>query len=175
MLLASSFLLAKEQRESLLSFVRRGVAAARAITRAHVLLHCGKGEGAVAIARKLGLCADTVHCILERYEEGGLERALFDRPRPGQPRRFTDQQIQHITALACSKPPLGCARWTIDLLKQEIINQKIVPTISRHIIAQILHHHDLRPWRKKNVVCCHNHSKISRQDERRTRVVREAL
>jgi len=121
MVLASSFRLADEQRECLLRFVRRGVHSARSIARAQVLLQCGKGEYAVTIAHRLGLCVDTVHCVLERYEEGGLERALFDLPRPGQPRRFTDQQIQRITALACSSPPEGCARWTIDLLKQEIL------------------------------------------------------
>lgn len=161
MLHANSLVLAEEQRQCLLSLVRRGAAAARAITRAHVLLQCGRGEDAVAIADRLGLCSGTVNCILQRYEAGGLERALFDRPRPGQPRHFTDQQIQRITALACSKPPQGCARWTLDLLKEEIIKQQIAPSISRQTIARFLHNHDLRPWREKNVVRYRNHSKIS--------------
>jgi transposase len=150
--LARSFSLAEEQRQQLFALVRCGKTSARAITRAHVLLQCGKGEDAGIIARRIGLCANTVHDILRRYETGGLECALFDRPRPGQPRRFTMQQIQQITALACQKPPLGYAHWTLDLLKEEIIKQNIAPTISRYTITNILHHHDLRPWREKNVV-----------------------
>jgi hypothetical protein len=129
--LARSFSLAEEQRQQLFALVRCGKTSARAITRAHVLLQCGKGEDAGIIARRIGLCANTVHDIL---------------------RRFTMQQIQQITALACQKPPLGHAHWTLDLLKEEIIKQNIAPTISRYTITNILHHHDLRPWREKNVV-----------------------
>ena len=156
-------MLPQEQQHYLLSLVRRGKTAARAITRAHVLLHCGKGEDAHAIARRFGLCARTVYDILERYEEGGLERAVFERP--GQPRHFTPQQIQQITALACQKPPRGHAHWTLELLKEAIINQNIAPTISCQTIARILHNHDLRPWREKNVVRELNDSRLPRSNE----------
>ena len=175
MALARTLVLAKDQQEYLLSLVRRGKGAARSITRAHVLLHCGKSEDATTIARRFGLCVDTVYDILHRYEEGGLELALFDRPRPGQPPRFTTQQIQQITALACQKPPEGRAHWTIDLLKEAIIKQNIASSISRQTIARILHTHDLRPWREKNVVRERNYSAISGSHERRPYPLRKAL
>ena len=66
MALARSLMLPQEQQHYLLSLVRRGKTAAQAITRAHVLLHCGKGEDAHAIARRFGLCARTVYAFADR-------------------------------------------------------------------------------------------------------------
>ncbi len=133
MALARSLMLAQEQRDYLLSLVRRGKTSARAITRAHVLLHCGKGEDAQAIAHRFGLCATTIYDILQRYEEGGLKRALFDRPRPGQPRHFTTQQIQQITALACQKPPTGHAHWTLE--RKRLLSTVLTRSISMSMVG----------------------------------------
>ena len=152
MALLSSFTLPSEHEQILRGLVRRGKAAARMITRAHVLLQANQGDCAVEIAQRLGVCADTVYSILNRYEVGGLDRALRDQPRPGQPRHFTDQHIQAIVALACQKPPEGRAHWTLALLHEQILARQIVPAISLQSLSRILRHHDLKPWREKNVV-----------------------
>jgi len=78
------------------------------------------------------------------HQQGGLERALYERPRPG--------KRQRIIALACSQPPEGRARWTVRLLAEESVKRKLVPGIGRETIRVLLESHDLKPWREKNVV-----------------------
>ena len=58
----------------------------------------------------------TVINITDRYEESGLEKALKDNPRPGQPTRIDDRVKSKIVAIACSDPPEGFDRWTLDFI-----------------------------------------------------------
>ena len=83
---------------------------------------------------------------------GGLERALYERPRPGKAALLDAQQRQRIVALACGPPPEGRARWTVRLLTEEVVKRKLVPRVGRETIRVLLESHDLKPWREKNVV-----------------------
>ena len=63
-----------------------------------------------------------------------------------------DSQKQRIIAMVCSDPPEGRARWTVRLVVEEAVKRKLVPRVGRETIRILLLHHDLKPWREKNVV-----------------------
>jgi hypothetical protein len=64
-----------------------------------------------------------------------------------------DSQKQRIIAMVCRDPPVGRARWTVRLVAEEAVQRKLVPKLGRETIRVLLLHHDLKPWREKNVVC----------------------
>src|SRR6266852_4996360 len=93
-----------------------------------------------------------VWLISQRFRQGGLERALYERPRPGKAALLDAQHRQRIVALVCGPPPEGRARWTVRLLTEEVVKRKLVPRVGRETIRVLLESHDLKPWREKNVV-----------------------
>jgi len=80
-----------------------------------------------------------------------LERALYEKPRPGAAEVLDDNQKQRLIAMVCSSPPEGRARWTVRLAAQEAVKRKLVPRVGRETIRILLLSHDLKPWREKNV------------------------
>ena len=113
-------------------------------------LHDGKTVSEVAA--NVRLASKTVHDIGRRYQDGDLNRALYDKQRPGAAELLDKSQKQRIIAMVCSAPPGGCARWTVRLMAQEAVKRKLVPKVGRETIRVLLLHHDLKPWREKNVV-----------------------
>ena len=113
-------------------------------------LHDGKSTGDVAAMVRL--TPKAVRQIGRRYEDAGLEPALYDKPRPGASPLLDDSQRQRVIAMVCSDPPAGRARWTVRLVAEEAVKRKLVPPVGRETIRVLLLHHDLRPWREKNVV-----------------------
>jgi transposase len=98
------------------------------------------------------MSAKAVREIGRRYEEEGLDRALYDKQRPGAKPVLNDSQRQRIIAMVCSDPPEGRARWTVRLIAEEAVKRKLAPRVGREVIRILLQHHDLQPWREKNVV-----------------------
>jgi transposase len=139
----------RQQIDQLLSGGLQGV---RTTLRALALRQMDKGQSTPTVGANLGLSAKAVWKIGRRYLDGGLDQALFDAPRPGKTPVLDQQQQQRIIAVACSPPPEGRARWTVRLLTQEVIKQKLVPKVGRETIRILLESHDLKPWREKNVV-----------------------
>ena len=122
---------------------------ARIVKRAMVLHMMDQGCPTRKIEKLVYVSDKTAKNILARYRRGGLNLALFDRPRSGQPKKFTAKKIQRITAIACSAPPAGYARWTLELLKEHVIKNGIADKVSIEEIRIILHSHELKPWQKK--------------------------
>ena len=81
-----------------------------------------------------------------------LKAALYESPRPGNQRLLTEKQANTIIAMVCGDPPNDYPRWTIELIVEEAVRHKIVDTVGRETIRVLLHSHDLKPWREKNVV-----------------------
>jgi transposase len=136
-------ILPEEERIFLERFVKTGTAKAREILRARILLLTdgsskGKGKTDPEIAEELDVCIRTVAATRERYVAGGLDRALKDLPRSGQPRRLSGKQEAKLTALACSEPPEGHARWTIRLLADQMVELGIVERVGRETVRQAL-------------------------------------
>jgi len=132
--------------------LNKGWGSARVLRRALVLRQLDRGQTAGQVASQVGVASKTVRAIARRYEEEGLESALYEKPRPGQQRRLDASQSQRIIAMVCGSPPAGQARWSVRLIAQEAVKRKLVAKVGRETIRILLQTHDLKPWRKKNVV-----------------------
>jgi len=145
------------------TMLRRGTQNARVLTRARVLLMTneakGKGKIDKDICDALHITRDTTQSLRRRYVEEGIDRALFDAPRPGQPKRFTPQHEAMVVAIACTNPPDGYGSWTIDLIREETI-KRIGKSIGRNTVDKILLKNDCKPWLKKNVVYSRHYPRI---------------
>jgi transposase len=130
--------LTEEEQTQLRDLLRRGKASVRMVTRARVLLKADEGRTDEAIAAALDVGTATVGRIRRRFVEEGLERALRERPRPGQRRRLSGKQEAHLIAVACSTPPEGRARWTLRLLAGKVVELGFVPSISPETVRQVL-------------------------------------
>jgi putative transposase len=142
---------AKDQKE-LKELLSGGVQQVRVVLRAVALLQLTQGVSAPRVARTIPLTAQAIRKIAHRYRQGGLGRALYERPRPGAAEILEDSQKQRIIAMVCSQPPEGRARWTVRLVAEQAVKRKLVPRVGRETIRILLESHDLKPWREKNVV-----------------------
>jgi putative transposase len=140
----------KDQNE-LAGLLSAGVQQVRVVLRALALLQLAKGVSAPRIADVIPLTPQAIRKVGHRYEEGGLESALYEKQRPGALAVLDDSQKQRIIAMVCSTPPEGRARWTVRLVAQEAVKRKLVPRVGRETIRILLLSHGLKPWREKNV------------------------
>jgi putative transposase len=144
--------LSKPDERFLVQLLRSGVQQVRVVLRALGLLQLSSGDSAPSVARRLLLTPKAVRDIGKRYLEGGLDRALYERPRQGAKPILSPTEQQRIIAMACSDAPDGRARWTVRLIAEQAIKRKLVPKVGRETIRILLGSHDLKPWREKNVV-----------------------
>jgi putative transposase len=143
---------AKKDQKELAEIVSSGVQQVRVVLRALSLLQLAKGVSAPRISSMIPLTPQAIRNIGHRYQQGGLEAALYERQRPGAATVLDASQKQRIIAMVCSDPPEGRARWTVRLVAQEAVKRKLVPRAGRETIRLLLLDHDLKPWREKNVV-----------------------
>src|SRR5438876_9273486 len=97
-------------------FRSKGQHSARETTRAHILLALEAQVPTAQIQEVLGVSRMVIWRTQSAYREKGLDYALYDAVRPGQPAKYSTDQEAEVVALACSQPPEGAARWTIRLL-----------------------------------------------------------
>jgi len=142
----------KKDQNELRTLLAGGVQQVRVVLRAIALLQLARGVAAPSISGVVPLTPQAIRKVGHRYREGGLERALYERQRPGAAAVLEDSQRQRIIAMVCSDPPEGRARWTVRLVAEEAVKRRLVPRVGRETIRVLLLHHDLKPWREKNVV-----------------------
>ena len=155
-----------KHQKKLRRLLKRGSQPVRVVLRATALLQLARGASAPAVAQSIPLTVQAIRKIGHRYEEGRLDAALYDRPRPGAEPLLDDSQKQRIIAMVCSQPPEGSARWTVRLIAEEAVKRKLAPHVGRETIRILLLHHDLKPWREKNVVCAQVERELYRQNGR---------
>lgn len=141
--------LTDEARQQLCELVRSGTRPVRMVRRALVLLKSDEGLIDAEIAEHVGCCERHVREVRKCFCRHGLERALHDAPRSGTPPKFTTRQQQQVVALACTDPPEGRTRWTLELLCEHAAKNGFVTQVSKSEVALWLQAHDLKPWRKK--------------------------
>ncbi|MDR0771634.1 MAG: helix-turn-helix domain-containing protein [Candidatus Peribacteria bacterium] len=90
------------------------------------------------IARILDITPKTVGKIKRRYLEEGLEFALNDKPRSGQPKKYDDEKEAEIIALACTDPPEGKKQWTVRLIAEKLKKTHGFETITRETVRLVL-------------------------------------
>lgn len=150
--------LTRKDRKVIQALLHSGSHPARVLKRANILLKASSGMKDVDIGHHLDCTTVHVANIRQRYCTQGLQRALYDAPRSGKPALFTGKDEANIVALACSQSPDGASRWTLKLLAEEAVKQKIVPVISPQSVWLMLERQNMKPWLKKNVVRSKTHT-----------------
>jgi transposase len=131
------FSLAAADQAHLVAITTRGRSAARTVKRASALLQLQAGHTLLYVAQALQVSRQSVARWRDRYRQGGLP-ALDEKPRSGRPIRLDGKQRAQITALACSKPPKGRARWTLRLLADKAVELGYCTGLSHTHARQIL-------------------------------------
>lgn len=130
--------LTDEERELIEAYRAKGLHHAREVNRAHILSALDRGVAEAQIMAVLGLGRTAIWRTRSAYLEGGVEYALRDVARPGKPRRYDTDVEAKISALACSQPPAGAKRWTLELLERAAQAQADIGPISRETIRRLL-------------------------------------
>lgn len=130
--------LSEEDRALIESYRSKGLRHAREVNRAHVLSALDRGVAEWQIMAVLGIGRTAIWRTRAAYLEGGAEYALRDAPRPGKPSQYGAQVEAQICALACSGPPPGAKRWTLELLEQAAHEIPQLGPISRETIRRLL-------------------------------------
>ncbi len=144
--------LTPEEVKHLQELVTQGKTAARRILHAHILLQANAAEGGPAwkddqIAEVFGVSVRSVERIRQRCVENGLDDALERRQSDtGISRRKLDGKGEaYLCKLACSKPPQGRERWTIRLMRDRMVELRIVEDIGRETVRTTLKKMKLSP------------------------------
>jgi len=140
--------LSQGERDRLTALLSGGKHAARQIKRAQILLAADAGVGDDAIAASVSVGGSTVYRTKRRFVEGNLELALAEEARLGAARKLTGREEALLVATACSNPPAGRARWTLDLLAGEIVKLTEHEGVSRETVRRRLAEKALKPWQK---------------------------
>jgi putative transposase len=129
--------LSQTDYDFLMILVSRGHTSARLFRRATALLELNRGKTLSAVAETLGVSRQSVLRWRDHYLSRGLE-VLEDAPRSGRPVEIDGASRAKITALACSAPPKGHARWTLRLLADKVIELGYCERVSHTAVRQIL-------------------------------------
>ncbi len=140
--------LSRGERAELGLLLQGGAQAVRKLKRAQILLAADAGMSDDDIATSVGVGGSTVYRTRRRFVEGNLAAALSEEPRPGAERKLTDKEEALLVATACSSPPAGRARWTLELLADEMVRLTAHDSLSRETVRRRLAENDLKPWRK---------------------------
>jgi DNA-binding response OmpR family regulator len=141
--------LGRSDRQRLAAMLAKGREPARVLRRASMLRQLDQGQTAAQVAGNVGVVGKTVRAVARRYEEQGLEWALYEKPRPGKQRALDAGQSQRIVAMVCGSAPERRARWSVRLIAEEAVKRKLAQQVGRETIRILLQTHELKPWREK--------------------------
>ena len=140
--------LSQAERDQLTALLNGGKHPARKLKRAQILLAADAGIGDDWIAASISVSGSTVYRTKRRFVEGNVELALSEEARPGATRKLAGREEALLVATACSSPPQGRARWTLDLLAGEMVKLTAHQTLSRETVRRRLAENELKPWQK---------------------------
>jgi len=131
-----------DQRQELEGMLRAGQSSARTLARACVLRLTDKSQlrwrTDEGIASALLCSVGAVRNIRRRFDQEGLQAALYDKPRPGAVPKVTGDVEAKLVMLACSEPPEGHARWTLRLLSDKMVELEYIDSISHVTVGEYL-------------------------------------
>jgi transposase len=137
--------LSAEERRGLEAMLGKGKSSAARLLKARILLkadvsEAGEGWSDSRIIDALNTSVSMVYRVRKQWVEEGLEAVLSRKPpaRPSVPRIFDGEKEARLIALACSKPPEGCARWSLRLLESKVVELGIVEAASDSTIQRTL-------------------------------------
>ena len=139
-----------DEREKLLVLIGSGIAKARTITHARILLKADEGWQDREICKALNVSVPTVERVRRQFVFEGFEASLKPRrPKRMYSRKLDGEQEARLVALTCSTPPQGYARWSLRLLADRVVQLKIIDRISHETVRQVLNDNELKPWRRQ--------------------------
>jgi putative transposase len=133
--------LSQSDQDFIAALLAKGHASARVFKRATALLELHRGKTLTAVAMTLQVTSFTLSKWRDAYNSTGL-LFLHDKPRSGRPLLIDGLQRAKVTALACSAPPEGRARWTLRLLADKAVELGFCENLS--------HTHTRRMLKKMN-------------------------
>lgn len=139
----------EEEVEYLKQLIAKGKPSARKVRRANTLLMANSKHTDDEIVAALSTGRSTVFRTRKRLVEEGLMNALSERSRPGALRKLGANQEAFLIATACSEPPEGRSRWTLQLLADALVAGTEVEEVSADTVGRRLRENKLKPWQKK--------------------------
>jgi transposase len=130
--------LSEEEHDRLEGLSRKRTASVRMVRRAQALLLVAEGKTDEVIAEEIRMSVTTLERLRRRFVEEGLEASLRERPQPGARPKLGPKEQAMVVALACTKPPEGRHRWTMQLLADRAVELALVPDISDEAIRRLL-------------------------------------
>ena len=140
--------LTEAERAQLTAMLSGGKHPVRRLKRVQILLAAEAGVGDEEIARSVSIGGSTVYRTKRRFVEGNLDLALSEEARPGAPRKLSGKETALMIATACSPPPEGRKRWTLDLLADAMVRLTGHEELSRETVRRRLAEDELKPWRR---------------------------
>lgn len=132
--------LTEDERSALQDLIGKPRAAAGKLLRARMVLKAdvdGPGWSDPQIGEAFEVGVSTVHRLRQRLVEEGLEAALLRRPStPKRVPKLDGEKEARLVAIACSSPPEGRTRWTLQLLADHLVELDIVDDISSETVRQ---------------------------------------
>ena len=136
------------ERTQLAPFLNGGRHAVRKLKRAQILMAADAGIADEDIASSASVGGSTVYRTKRRFVEGNLEFALSEEARPGAARKLSGKETALLVATACSSPPQGRTRWTLDLLAGAMVRLTEHEGLPRETVRRRLAEDDLKPWHR---------------------------
>lgn len=136
--------LTETEREELTRWSKSQRRSERERKRARILLLADEAQEGGAkkdsdIAQSVKVTALTATRVRQRFTLRGLEPSLRRKEQENRKPRLLDGEGEaSLIALVCSAPPDGHKRWGLHLLKDTLIEQQIVDTISHEAVRQTL-------------------------------------
>ena len=130
--------LSEDERDRLERLSRQRTASVRMVRRAQALLLASEEKTDEVIAEQLRMGVATLERLRRRFVEEGLEASLRERPRPGARPKLGPKERAYVVALACTKPPEGRHRWTMQMLADRLVELEMVPDITDEAIRLLL-------------------------------------
>jgi transposase len=130
--------LTADERTQLLALLKKGKVAARKVYRAQILLQADEGASDAVIAATVHVGVAAVERTRKRFVEEGLAAALTERRRLGGQPKLRGKDEAFLIATACSVPPNGRKRWTLQLLADRLVEGGIVDAISDDTVGRTL-------------------------------------
>ena len=124
-------------REFLENMIRKGQHTTKAYRRGMALLELDRGQTYTAVSKTIHVSYPTLLTWAASYKKKGL-KVLEDEPRSGRPIQIDGEQRAKVTALACSEPPEGYARWSLRLLADKAVELGYFEHLSHTEVADIL-------------------------------------
>jgi transposase len=130
--------LTRKERDQLQKLISSGVAPARKLTRARILLKVDTGMTRRKVSQALDVTINTVTNVCRLFQTQRLEAVKRKKPNREYAHSLDGEAEAYLIAIACSVPPAGRERWTLRMLQAEMVKRKYVDEVSHETVRTAL-------------------------------------